>query len=934
MYFFYLYTSENIQIVLSRRYSLLLFDIVNQPAYNNMKSITRFLSLLIFMMMALPSLEASHFKGAEIHYESLGGCNYRITVTEYLDCSGIVIPPSAPSGSFTIFDATATLVANPVSLGPWTLVSDTEVTPFTAVVLWQGTSCSNPASMVQGVRQLVYQRDYDLCGITAPIRVGINACCRNGAITNLDNSGLQEYAVHSDISSVSANTAPRWLDPSYTVLAAGANASRISMAAYDDEGDSLVYAVDTAFFSAYNYVNYTLGYSQNQPFGGGVTAYMNPNSGDLTVTGNLNIGEYVVAVAAYEYRNGQLLGIHRRELTVSVASLNSTFPVSNPNIPWATLPAPTNGTYIDSVTISTTVGANLVLPITAQTALTGEIINMTWSNNLPGGQLYETPANTPVDTIVSLNPQGELHWTPTAPGRYAFNVKLRTVSQPVWSIADVSYVITVGGTSPCNLTADIGPDSVEICAGSFALLNSSLSGGAAPYTYVWSTGEATANIQASFTGTYILQVIDANNCNAWDTVYLNVGNLSVDIGPDTVLICDGDTAQFAATVSGGTIATYFWNPGNTTSSTYSTPTIGYVDLTITDANGCAASDTAFVAYSPYCVWPGDADNDLVADNNDLLAIGLTYGDTGPTRPGATLTWEAQQGSAWATSLPSSTNAVFTDTDGNGIVNDDDTLAVNLNYGQTHLKGNTAMAGIGDPLLYLATVNDSVGAGETVNIAINFGVDTLTADNIYGLAFTIQYNNAVVDSFSAHISYNGWLGTYGTNMLGLQKDFYNDGEVDVALVRTDHQNASGFGMIANMSIVMIDDIAGKTAMSEILNLDLIDVRVIGLDGEEIPVNTDGTQVVVTSGGANSIEADLAKKIRIYPQPAQDLLFIEIDEPQNWEVALYTLSGQRVTEMSSLRGTQESIDLSTLANGLYILRVRTEKGFINKKVMIAR
>ncbi|MEL7532082.1 MAG: T9SS type A sorting domain-containing protein, partial [Bacteroidota bacterium] len=68
--------------------------------------------------------------------------------------------------------------------------------------------------------------------------------------------------------------------------------------------------------------------------------------------------------------------------------------------------------------------------------------------------------------------------------------------------------------------------------------------------------------------------------------------------------------------------------------------------------------------------------------------------------------------------------------------------------------------------------------------------------------------------------------------------------------------------------------------------------------------------------------------------QDLVFIELDEPQTWEATLYTLSGQQISAVSSLGGTQESLDLSPYANGLYILRIKTKAGMISKKIMIAR
>ncbi|MEL6842714.1 MAG: T9SS type A sorting domain-containing protein, partial [Bacteroidota bacterium] len=480
--------------------------------------------------------------------------------------------------------------------------------------------------------------------------------------------------------------------------------------------------------------------------------------------------------------------------------------------------------------------------------------------------------------------------------------------------------------------ADIGPDSIEICQGDFAQLNSLVQGGSAPYTYVWSTGETTPNIQVSVMGTYILDVSDANGCTAADTIDVEVSAISVDIGPDSIYFCDGDTVFFNPITTGG-VLTYDWGPQGTTASILTTTT-GIFHLTVTDANGCTASDTAEVFYSPYCVWPGDADNDLVADNNDLLALGLTYGDTGPLRPNASLTWEAQQGSAWTNNLPSGTNAVFCDTDGNGIVNDDDTLAISLNYGLTHQKGSSSMAGPGDALIYLQPLASSVGAGETLEIEVRLGTDTLSADSIYGLAFTVAYDNSIVDSSSAQIRYMGWLGTYGTDLLGIQKDFFNNGEIDGGLVRTDLQTMSGYGKVASLSIVMIDDIAGKGAMDEILDLQLLDVKVIGLDGEEIPVNTQGAQVTVTSGGSNSIDPSLARQLKVYPQTALNTLFIELETPQTWEANLYTLSGQQVGRLSSPDGRRQQITTSHHASGMYLLRVQTQQGIISRKIMIAR
>lgn len=40
------------------------------------------------------------------------------------------------------------------------------------------------------------------------------------------------------------------------------------------------------------------------------------------------------------------------------------------------------------------------------------------------------------------------------------------------------------------------------------------------------------------------------------------------------------------------------------------------------------------------VWPGDCDYDLNANNVDLISLGIAYGATGATRPGASNNWTA------------------------------------------------------------------------------------------------------------------------------------------------------------------------------------------------------------------------------------------------------------------------------------------------------
>ncbi|MEL6589914.1 MAG: T9SS type A sorting domain-containing protein [Bacteroidota bacterium] len=900
-------------------------------------NITRPLFLLLFGLLSIVPLQATHYLGSELNYRCNGGCNYTIVVTQYFDCGGTISPTTAPSGNLSFF-STFGMPAPATALNSWTLVSDTEVQLLDDPAALGGTNCNGGSFL--GVKKVVFERDYDLCSVSGSVRISFQGCCRNGAINNLVNSGSQGYEVSLDIIDPSVcSDGPEWLDPSISMVSSnsGFSFSQISMGASDPDGDSLAFSLDTVNTAPWTGATYAMGlfYAYN-PLGYSAppSPHIHPATGEFYLGSNAlpPLGGYAINTHVREYRNGQLVSISRRDFSLFVVNVPTNSWLDNPYL--SNFGGVSNGAVIDSVSFSTSVGNNFSFPFQVFSNAPGTQIDITWSQNLAGAQLVEMPSGTVQDTITGFNPMAEFRWTPTVAGNYSFNIKLRNDSQSLWGERDYTYVIRVdsGTTPPCNLSVDIGPDSIEICQGDFAQLNSLVQGGSAPYSYIWSTGETTPNIQVSVMGTYILDVSDANGCTAADTIDVEVSAISVDIGPDSIYFCDGDTVFFNPITTGG-VLTYDWGPQGTTASILTTTT-GIFHLTVTDANGCTASDTAEVFYSPYCVWPGDADNDLVADNNDLLALGLTYGDTGPLRPNASLTWEAQQGSAWTNNLPSGTNAVFCDTDGNGIVNDDDTLAISLNYGLTHQKGSSSMAGPGDALIYLQPLASSVGAGETLEIEVRLGTDTLSADSIYGLAFTVAYDNSIVDSSSAQIRYMGWLGTYGTDLLGIQKDFFNNGEIDGGLVRTDLQTMSGYGKVASLSIVMIDDIAGKGAMDEILDLQLLDVMVIGLDGEEIPVNTQGAQVTVTSGGSNSIDPSLARQLKVYPQPALNTLFIELETPQTWEANLYTLSGQQVGRISSLDGRRQQLSTEHLANGMYLLRVHTQQGIISRKIMITR
>jgi len=69
------------------------------------------------------------------------------------------------------------------------------------------------------------------------------------------------------------------------------------------------------------------------------------------------------------------------------------------------------------------------------------------------------------------------------------------------------------------------------------------------------------------------------------------------------------------------------------------------------------------------------------------------------------------------------------------------------------------------------------------------------------------------------------------------------------------------------------------------------------------------------------------VQVYPNPAQNTLYIESSEAME-QVRVYDISGR---ELIQLPYPAQSIDISTLANGIYIIKVKTAAGETVKKIV---
>jgi len=237
---------------------------------------------------------------------------------------------------------------------------------------------------------------------------------------------------------------------------------------------------------------------------------------------------------------------------------------------------------------------------------------------VPGQPVITLPsADTSVcnlDTLrlsVSASPSSTFIWTP------AINIINANSSSPiVFPIAQTTYTVFALDSNGCSNTASIVVNVLSlptvstigdtaICNGSSITL--STTGTGTGYQWLPGIGISDSTSQSPvasplFSTQYIVTAINTSGCLAKDTVNLIVHALPVvTVSPDS-LICNGGSAQLAA--SSPVTVSYSWTPitglnrpltANPVASPTQTTTY---KVAVTDSNACGSTDTVVITVIP------------------------------------------------------------------------------------------------------------------------------------------------------------------------------------------------------------------------------------------------------------------------------------------------------------------------------------------------
>lgn len=204
------------------------------------------------------------------------------------------------------------------------------------------------------------------------------------------------------------------------------------------------------------------------------------------------------------------------------------------------------------------------------------------------------------DGYASTNPAGNN-------GNITYKWNTGDTSQNLTNISAGKYCVTITDTAACSIVwcdesfiidscrafpaviqySKTDPSSKTASDGGIQL---SVSGGKAPYTYLWTNGGTTANQQHLKPGTYCITVVDAWGCSVMDCIYLNYPcEMTVQISSKAPTNNTQDNGSMLATASGGTPPyTYVWNNSIRTPFLWNLAMGSSYGVTVTDNVGCTA----------------------------------------------------------------------------------------------------------------------------------------------------------------------------------------------------------------------------------------------------------------------------------------------------------------------------------------------------------
>ena len=182
-------------------------------------------------------------------------------------------------------------------------------------------------------------------------------------------------------------------------------------------------------------------------------------------------------------------------------------------------------------------------------------------------------------------------------------------------------------SEPNLLIIDNSTISNVLCYGdSTGTIDIEVTGGTAPFSYIWSNGETNDDISNLLVGFYELTFTDANNCqNNFNGTITQPDSVSVSLNYLSQICYGENNGQILANASGGISPySYLWSSDSTNIyNSINNLWPGIHSVKVTDVNGCSKIETAIIFQAPDSLqvdYANISDVSCFGGNNGLIDI--------------------------------------------------------------------------------------------------------------------------------------------------------------------------------------------------------------------------------------------------------------------------------------------------------------------------
>jgi hypothetical protein len=351
-------------------------------------------------------------------------------------------------------------------------------------------------------------------------------------------------------------------------------------------------------------------------------------------------------------------------------------------------------------------------------------------------------------------------------------------------------------------------------------------------------------------------------------------------------------------------------------------------LIVSGTNQCGTREVAHMPIQllppPSLVWPGDASFDGVVNAIDLLEVGLNFGASGIPRDSISNSFSGMFCPDW-NMWPNSNEEDLKNVDcnGDGSIDFDDTLAINLNYGLSHTMRVTnkfKTQTLGD--IYFSSVQSSYSFGQQVSIDVFLGQPTSPLQNFYGAAFTINYTDAdnpilQPNSLSFSVDDDTWVGTIGIDAIRIGKPLEGNQSIEVGICKTDFINEDGFGKIGTLRFVTSSSSGNMTFGAS---------NAYFIDNTGLQTSLSSSSYVINVNTAVGLQNQTSNSnISIYPNPNNGSFTLSnLNTREEYKLEIKDVLGRTVyADVVKSNSSNANIKLNQAA-GVYWLQITSKQG----------